>query len=848
MRVPFSWLTEYVAYEGSVEELAELLTMSGTEVEGIDWVGAPRAPENLARFVVGRVLTRERHPNADKLSLCTVEVGEANGGVRQIVCGASNFAAGDTVAVSLSGATLENGLKLKKASLRGVESDGMMMSEQELGYEEKSPGIVVLPGDWVVGGPLQDYLPVSEAVLELELTSNRPDCFSVYGIAREVAAAAGVALAPPPTAGPAVLGGAPAAEALGVEIAAPDLCPRYAARVIHGVTVGASPPWLKARLTHAGMRPISNVVDVTNYVMIGWGQPLHAFDAGKIEGAKLIARRATPGEKIVTLDEVERTLDGEMLVIADVARPLVIAGVFGAVDAEVDDATTDLVLEAANFSGPSILRTELHTGIRSEASNRFEKGLDANLVPGGLDFASRLFAELCGGTVAPGVVDAGGVPAAPPRLRYRPAACDNLLGYAVPAEEQSAILRRLECAVDEAGAPAAASSSEAGAPPAVEPASSSVVWTVTPPSFRPDLAREVDLVEEVGRIAGYGRSPETLPRHTTYGALTLPQQVRRAVRRALAGCGLDEAITYSFIAPDALAPLGLPDGDVRLDPVRLSNPMSVEQSVMRTMLLPGLIAAVRENLDHLNEPPNLFELGKVYLWDEQTSPAPAHAAEPGAVLPHEPEALAVVLSGPLQAESWTGAARPTDFSTLKGIVEAALGALRLQGEYAPLGEAATHFPYLHPGKAALVAVPGPGGVGALGLLRPDVAAAYGVEDRELYVAALNLDRLAAVALPTAAFADLGAYPPASQDLAVVIAREVPAAAVLDQARRAGGKLVRTVDVFDVYEGDQVPAGKRSLALRVVMRSPERTLSEKDIAGVRAKVLKALEREFGATLR
>jgi phenylalanyl-tRNA synthetase beta chain len=838
MRLPVSWLREYVDWTGTVEELAELLTMSGTEVEGIDWVGAPRDAENLSRFVVGKVLTREKHPNADKLSLCTVEVGEANGGVRQIVCGADNFRVGDTVAVSLSGAVLENGLKLKKANLRGVESDGMMMSEQELGYEEKSPGIVVLPDAWIVGEPLQSYLPVSEAVLELELTSNRPDCFSVYGIAREVAAAARLELAPPPTAAPAVLGGAPAAEAIAVEIADPDLCRRYGARVIRGVEIGASPAWLKARLTHAGMRPISNVVDVTNYVMLGWGQPLHAFDAGKIKGGKLIARRAGDGEKIVTLDEVERTLDAEMLVIADVERPLVIAGVFGAVDAEIDDQTIDLVLEAATFSGPSILRTELHTGIRSEASNRFEKGLDASLVPGGLDFACRLFAELCGGTVAPGTVDVGGPPPEPARLRYRPAKADGLLGYAVPAGEQAGILRRLECGVDEAGAPAAAG----------PPASRTTEWTVTPPSFRPDLAREIDLIEEVGRIAGYGLAPETLPRHRTSGGLTGPQQVRRAVRRALAGCGLDEAITYSFVAPGALDPLGLAAGDVRLDSVKLSNPMSVEQSVMRTMLLPGLVAAVRENVDRLNDPPSLFEIGKVYLWDDQTSPAPAHAAEPGAVLPHEPEALGIVLAGPLGAEDWTGAGRATDFYTLKGVVEATLGALHLEPEFAPLGEAAAHFPYLHPGKAALVSLPRAGGVGALGLLRPDVAAAYGVDDFELYFAALNLDAIAPAALKTAAFADLGAYPPASQDLAVVVGRNVPAAAVVEQARRAGGKLVRSVSVFDVYEGDQVAADKRSLALRVVMLSPERTLSEKDIAGVRAKILKALEREYAATLR
>jgi phenylalanyl-tRNA synthetase beta chain len=322
--------------------------------------------------------------------------------------------------------------------------------------------------------------------------------------------------------------------------------------------------------------------------------------------------------------------------------------------------------------------------------------------------------------------------------------------------------------------------------------------------------------------------------------------VRRAVRRALAGCGLDEVITYSFIAPDALAPLGLPERDIRLDPVRLSNPMSAEQSVMRTMLLPGLLGAVRDNIDRINEPPNLFEIGKVYLWDEPV-PAPAHAAEPGAMLPHEPEAVGVVLSGPLEAENWTGAGRKTDFFTLKGVVDAALAAVRLHADYGPLGDVAAHFPYLHPGKSALVSVPGTGGTGVLGQLRSDVAAAFGLEDLDVYVATLN-GHFVPAALATAAFSDLGTYPPASQDLAVVVGRDVPADGVVEVARRAGGKLVRSVRVFDVYEGDQVEGDKRSLALRVVMRSPERTLGEKDIATVRAKILAALEREFGASLR
>ena len=833
MRVPFSWLKEYVDWTGAVEELAELLTMSGTEVEGIDWAGAPRDAENLARFVVGRVVTRDKHPNADKLSLCTVDVGEANGGIRQIVCGAHNFAAGDTVAVSLTGAVLESGLKLRKSAIRGVESDGMMMSERELGYEEDSPGIVLLPPEWTVGAPLQDYLPVSEAVLEIELTSNRPDCFSIYGIAREVAAAAGLTLAPPPIEGPAERRGAPAHEAISVGIADPDLCRRYGAHVIRNVTVGASPSWLKARLTHAGMRPINNVVDVTNYVMLAWGQPLHAFDAGKIAGKALVARRARDGEKIVTLDGVERRLDGEMLVIADVEKPLVIAGVFGAVDAEVDEHTTDVVLEAANFSGPSILRTEMHTGIRSEASNRFEKGLDAHMVPGGLDFASRLFAELCGGEVAPGTLDVHDE--LPPRrqVSYRPARAEALLGYAVPEAEQAAILRRLECRVQEVE---------------LVPVPIPVTWTITAPTFRPDLEREVDLIEEIGRLAGYARAPETLPRHTTAGGLTSVQRVRRLVRDALCACGLDEVLTWSFVAPDAVAPLGLRDHDVRLRPVRLSNPMSVEQSVMRTTLLPSLLAALRDNIDRLNDPPNLFELGKVYLWDDEASPAPPHAAQPGVMLPHEPEYACIVVTSPTRPASWTAPTRPADFYTLKGVVEALLAAVGLSGFFVPLGDEAERYPYLHPGKTARVGVTGGGSVGVLGQLRPDVVAAYGLDDLAVCTAMLDLERLSAAALPPVRFEDLGTYPPASQDLAVVVGRGVPAADVVATARRAGGKLTRDVHVFDVYEGDQVPPDKRSLALRVVMRAADRTLGDKDIAGVRAKIVGALEREFGASLR
>ena len=832
MRVPVSWLREYVAWEGSAEELAELLSMSGSEVEGIDWVGAPHEPDNLALFRVGRVLTKERHPNADKLWLCTVDAGPGGGGVHQIVCGADNFAAGDTVAVSLAGATLENGLKLRKANLRGVESDGMMLSEQELGFEQTSPGIVVLPAEWPLGAPLADYLPVAEAVLEIEVTPNRPDCLSVYGVAREVAAAAKLPLAPPPVAEPPASGAA-AEAAIAVEIADPDLCARYGARVIRGVAVGESPAWLKARLTHAGMRPINNVVDVTNYVMLAVGQPLHAFDAAKIRGGRLIARRAGAGEHIVTLDGIDRALRPDNLVIADTERALVIAGIFGAIDAEVDDQTTDLVLEAATFNGPNIMRTSKEVGWRSEASTRFEKGLDPCYVPLGLALASRLFHELCSGAVAPGTVEAWGQrPPAPPRLLYRPSLSDGLLGLPIASSEQADILRRLECEVEPA----------AGIEPAAE-----ADLAVTPPPFRRDLERPVDLVEEVGRIHGLENLPETLPlRSDAIGALTGDQRVRRRLSDALTGAGLDEIVAWSFAAPDALAPLGLAGDDRRAATIALANPMSAEQAVMRTTLLPGLLAAVATNLARQAERVAVFEQGRVYLprLGEPTPapvPGPKDTCQPWPL--DEPEMLGIALCGPASAESWAVAPRPTDFFTLKGCVERLLAALEIgEARYERSGE-----PYLHPGKAALLLL-GDEPVGSFGLLRPDVAARYGVDDREVYVAELAVAPLAARGQAIGLFEDLLTYPAASQDLAVVLDAGVPAAEVVALVRRAGGRLLREAAVFDVYEGDQVPPGKRSLAVRLTLRAPDRTLTDKDITGVRRKVLASLERELGALLR
>ena len=592
------------------------------------------------------------------------------------------------------------------------------------------------------------------------------------------------------------------------------------------------------------MRPINNVVDVTNYVMLA-RRPAAARlrPRPRSPATRSSSRRSRPGEKIVTLDGIERPLQPDNLVIADAGRPLVIAGIFGAVDAEIDDTTRDLVLEAATFDGPSIMRTSKEVGWRSEASSRFEKGLDISYVPQGLSMASRLLHELCGGAVAPGTVDVLGAPApARPRIDYRPAASDRLLGLAIGWQEQADILRRLDCEVE----------------------GDEDLFFVTPPSFRPDLEREVDLIEEVGRLHGLGRVPETFPlRRDAIGALTSAQRARRVVRRTLAGSGLDEIVTWSFVSREALGRLDLSAGDRRAAPIAVANPMTAEHAVMRTTLLPGLMATVRDNLATLNFPVGLFEQGRVYLASaEEAGAAPATPAgdDGGAAAEGrageaagfarfarpwpatEPEAVAIVVCGPTFVDAWTGPARATDFYTLKGHVERLCEALGVEPVFTPSRE-----PFLHPGKSADVSV-GSTRLGWLGLVRPDVVAASQVEGHEVYAAELVLDAFVELGLPTALFTEVSAYPPANQDLAVVVSEEVTAAQVVALVRKAGGKLVAEAHVFDVYAGEQVPEGKRSLAVRVVMSSPERTLAEKDIASVRAKIVGALEREFEATLR
>ena len=605
MRVPVAWLNEYCAPDLPVDELATRLAMTGTEVDRVDHHGV----RELEHFVVGRVLSAEQHPDADRLTVCVVDVG---GGVEaQIVCGAPNVAAGQTVAVGRPGAVMPDGAKLKSAKLRGVVSEGMILAEDELGIGTDHDGTMVLDDRLAVGSPLEGALPISTDVLELEITPNRPDCLAVYGVAREAHAATGAPLAPPPwSEDPGSFESETSGIGVEIVVEATDLCPRFTARAFHDVTIGPSPPWLKARLMAAGQRPINNVVDITNYVMLLTGQPLHAFDLDRIAGRRLVVRRATPGEQVVTLDDQTRVVDEDVVLIADDDGPTSIAGVMGGNRSEVQDDTTAVLMEAANWDAANIHATALQLGLRSEASARFEKGLAPEQALEGQAVATQLMLELTGARLVPGTIDVAlraYESMAPAVIRLRDAKVGALLGVGITRSESALHLSRL------------------GFETAERPNGLDVT---VPPFRRNDVSREADLIEEVARLHGFNdQLPATLPRRRgAVGLLTPEQRLRRRAEDVLAGRGLLEVVGWSFESTARDAQLRLPGDDRRRSHVAIVNPMSEDESVMRTTLLGSLLDTARHNAARgQGGAAGFFESGRVYFAGGGTLPAEHHA-------------------------------------------------------------------------------------------------------------------------------------------------------------------------------------------------------------------------------
>ena len=805
MKVPLRWLRSYCDPGTSAEQIAERLTLGGDKLERLHHVGVG----DPAAFLTGRVLEAEQHPDADRLRVCKVDVGRAD--PQTIVCGAPNVEAGQTVAVALPGAVMPDGSTLGEAKLRGVTSSGMILAEDEVGIGEDHAGIIVLDADVPVGRPLGEHLPIDDDVLELEITPNRPDLMGVYGVARDLHAITGAELAEDPTAPDAEPRGEDSAEDhVAIQID-PEVCLRFTARVFEDVRIGPSPLWLKQRLMAAGQRPISNVVDITNYVMLTTAQPLHAFDLDKVRGQRIDVRRASEGERMVTLDDAERVFGPDMALVCDAEGPSGIAGIMGGQVSEVADDTTRVLMEAATWVGPNIMRTSKALGLRTEASARFEKQLHPEQAIAAQRLAARLMVELCGARLVPGTVDVYPHPAQPRVVPLRRDRIARLLGTPVDDEAVDGILHRLGFEWAGEG------------------------WRV-PPWRDSDVQREADLIEEVARVHGLDKLPTTLPaRRAAVGRLTPSQRLRRRLEDLLRDRGLHECISYAFVSPRALDALRLGDEPV----LRLENPLSEDQSVMRPLLLPGLLDAARHNAAHGRPAVALFESAHVYHPAGPLEPAP-DGSPAGATPALEGQHLAVLATEAMPG-GWRTEPRPADFFSAKALLEAVLAVADVDWRVEEGGQ-----PFLHPGRAARV-LAGEHALGWLGELHPQVCAAW---DLGGSVAGFELDVEALIALAAGEeprYHDVTSFPAVLQDIAVGVPVEVSAAAAADTIRSAAGELLANVELFDVYSGDQVGEAKKSLAFRLRFQAPDRTLTDEEVAELRAAIEAALS-ELGGQLR
>lgn len=807
MRVSLKWLREYVDIPLEPEELAERLTMAGVAVGAIY-----RPGKEIANVVTGRIERVEPHPNADKLVICRVSLG--NGATRQIVTGAPNVREGLVVPVALEGARLAGGVVIKKARLRGVESCGMLCSGQELGLDPKSMppdqahGIMILPPDTPLGVDVRPLLGLDDTILELDLTPNRGDCLSMIGVAREVSALLGQPLRLPETEVEEVPGSSIEGY-VRVDIQEPALCRRYVALLFTNIKVGPSPLWMQERLRAAGMRPINNIVDITNYVMLEIGQPLHAFDYHALKDGHIIVRRAQPGETIVTLDGNERRLEPEMLVIADPGGPVAIAGVMGGLSTEVTEKTTAVLLESAYFNPLSIRRTARALGLRSEASLRFEKGIDLEGCLRAAKRAAYLVAKLGAGEVVAGAVDSYPLPMERRTIVLRPERVGQVLGINISPSQTKALLSRLGFEVQE----------------------SEKQFLVKVPSYRVDVSREIDLVEEVARIYGYQHIPATLPfGSTTKGFRTRRQELLRRLREVLVECGLSEVITYSFINPASFDRLRLPPDSPLRQVLKLQNPLSCEQSVMRTTLLPGLLEVLVRNYNRRVTSGAIFEVGRVFY------------PKGGEALPEEKLVLSAAAMGQAAA-GWNHQPVNLDFYFLKGVLEVL--AERLGFPKITL-EREKENPTFHPGRTARLKVGGIT-VGVLGEFHPDVLEEYGLGSRACAFE-LDLEALLEMATREPKYQPLPRFPGIKRDIALVVPREVPCGEVLRVIREAGGTNLRQVSVFDVYEGRQIKKGCRSLAFSLFFQAGDRTLTDEEVAAQIEAISAAVAKELGAELR
>jgi phenylalanyl-tRNA synthetase beta chain len=802
MRVPIGWLAEWIALEMSPEALAERLTMGGIEVDAIE-----RSGPDLSALRVGLVLERTAHPNADRLSVCRVDSGE--GEPASVVCGASNVAAGQKVAFAPHGTRLPDGTAIKRSRIRGVVSNGMICSTVELGTGDDADGILVLDAAAPVGVPLSEVLQAGDITLELSLTPNRGDCASLLGIAREVRAHFGGDLCEPETA--PVEGQTPIEGEVAVEIEALADCHLYVARVVHDVRVGASPDWLVRRLESIGQRSINNVVDVTNLVLFEFGQPIHAFDLATLRGHGVRVRSANEGEKLVTLDGEDRELDPDDLVIADDERAVALAGVIGGVETEVREGTTSVLIESAHFAPARVRRAARRHGLKTEASYRFERGVDRAGVRRAADRVARLIAEVAGGSVRAGALEVtGSAPVVCDPIVLRADRLNRVLGTAIAADEVRALLARLD--IQHGGETDGADAYRV-------------------PSHRNDLARPEDLIEEVGRIYGYDRISATRP-SAPVAPVSVPalRTLAERVRDAFQAAGLIECMMVPFARSDDLDRLDIGGEDPRRRVVTLSNPVLEGEAQMETTLVPGLLRAAQRNLSRQVDAMQLFTLSRVFF------------AQPGPELPEERLCAAAVLTRGERAHWWKAGPEPPLFFEAKGIAERVLLELGREVESA----AEPGEPYHHPGASCPLRVEGRS-VGSVGELHPDVAARFEV-DAPCAVLELDLSALAELGPTCAQYEEISRQPHVTRDIAVLLDRDTPAGELLAAVRKTGGAELVHARLFDRYEGEGVPSGRKSLAFRLVFQRRDRTLVDAEVNRMVDRVVKMLTHRFGGELR
>ncbi len=797
MKISLNWLKRYVDIPVSVEELCDKMILSGFEVESVEDLSA-----TMHNVVAARILKLEKHPDADKLQLCQMDVGAAE--PIQIITGAQNVFEGALVPAALHDSLLPNGTHIKRGKLRGLPSEGMLCSGEELCLKESDYpgaevyGIMILHEDVPAGTDMRDILHLNDVVIDFKITANRPDCQSVLGVAREIAVALGQEFrAPTPTF--AAKADGKVTDFVDITVKDYDLCPRYMGRVVRNLRIASSPDWMKDCLRSAGMRPINNIVDITNFVMLETGQPMHAFDLRDVQGNQIIVRRAEADEKIVTLDGKEHTLTPDMLVIADAKEPSCLAGIMGGLNSEIKDDTTDLLFECAKFRRDSVRRTARTLGMRTESSARFEKGVDIGGVEYAMNRALQLVEELDAGDIVDGVIDRH--EALPPCrvLNVTAQSINDLLGVNVPVDTMVDILNRLEISTTLQGG----------------------VLTCTVPSFRDDVEGRADLAEEVMRVYGYDHIVSTPMTGSIIRGKQLPERLHQnRMKELLITQGMQEISTYSFISGKALDTLSLAKDDNRRRAVTLLNPLGEEYSVMRTQLTTSMLTVLATNYNRKNTAVRFFEMSKCFVPHEL----------PLAEQPQEVPTLALGLYG-----------EGEDFFTLKGIVEELLCACGTKAEFARAEE-----PYLHPGRQATVLVNGEC-IGSFGEVHPDTAERYDLNTR-VYVAELLLQPLfAAMENKRTLYKPLPRFPAVERDLALLCDEDLPVAEIEKTIRKAGGKLLESVALFDVYQGAQIAAGKKSVAFSLYFRSTEGTLSDTEIDPLLAKIFDRLQ-EKGCILR